>query len=411
MTNRSGINATTKEEFYLNSGAASETTTTIWVDRGSSGPDTGIRWNSGTGVWELTNDGSTWQAVCIAPCGGGDLLVGNTLFVDEVNGDNVTATRGSASAPYETIQAALNDANNNDVIKIGPGTFDEMLVIPDSLSAITLKGDGPSTIITSSDAYTIGRDSAAELQSLVLESMWVQNNYIGGNCIYIDGSNAAGYAINDAYAGIDFRHLTVTANTVTDEAIAVTCVRSVEMEDITVVGSIAANEVVELGVNNAKMDDSDLIVSFSNSATVPDGYSSCELKVNATTMNDADLAGVVYGKIDNTYMVYLTYAPAEDVKNVTLNLVGGKVEGTMLVTRASGSNTHFVKAYNSYIGEIDTTDVDVYVYAGYIAGSTEADACDISLYGGFIYPAGFTFVSGGRLIVYINDGTSIIYSA
>lgn len=51
--------------------------------------------------------------------------VGNTLFVDAVNGNDSTGTRGDASKPFLTMSAALSASSAGDVIEVGPGTYAE----------------------------------------------------------------------------------------------------------------------------------------------------------------------------------------------------------------------------------------------------------------------------------------------
>ena len=51
--------------------------------------------------------------------------VGNTLYVDAVNGNDSTGTTGRFDKPYLTITAALADATAGDVVQVGPGTFTE----------------------------------------------------------------------------------------------------------------------------------------------------------------------------------------------------------------------------------------------------------------------------------------------
>lgn len=57
--------------------------------------------------------------------GGGSALVGKTLVVDSVNGNDSTATRGDAGKPYLTLTAAKTAALSGDTIHVGPGTYGE----------------------------------------------------------------------------------------------------------------------------------------------------------------------------------------------------------------------------------------------------------------------------------------------
>lgn len=55
--------------------------------------------------------------------GTGNVLQGNTLFVDAVNGDDGTGSRGFFNLPYATIQAAIAGASNGDCIVVRPGSY------------------------------------------------------------------------------------------------------------------------------------------------------------------------------------------------------------------------------------------------------------------------------------------------
>lgn len=91
---------------------------------------------------------------------------GKALWIDSVNGNDGTATRGKLSSPYLTIGAALSDALSGDTVQVFPGTYPEDgLVVPDG---VTIKGvgDWPSIRIgltsSLSDIMTIGDDSYAD---------------------------------------------------------------------------------------------------------------------------------------------------------------------------------------------------------------------------------------------------------
>jgi len=56
--------------------------------------------------------------------GGGSLNAGKMLFVDSVNGNNTTGTRGVESKPFLDPKAAVNAALSGDTIIVRPGTYD-----------------------------------------------------------------------------------------------------------------------------------------------------------------------------------------------------------------------------------------------------------------------------------------------
>lgn len=50
-------------------------------------------------------------------------LAGKTLYVDSVNGSDVTGTRGYSSKPFLTLAAARTAAQSGDLIVVGPGSY------------------------------------------------------------------------------------------------------------------------------------------------------------------------------------------------------------------------------------------------------------------------------------------------
>ncbi len=52
-----------------------------------------------------------------------NLAWGNTVFVDAVNGSDTTGTRGDATKPFLTVNAAKNAATEGDTVFVRPGTY------------------------------------------------------------------------------------------------------------------------------------------------------------------------------------------------------------------------------------------------------------------------------------------------
>lgn len=66
------------------------------------------------------------------------------------NGNNATAQRGRLDLPFQTVQAAVNAAQNGDCIIVAPGVYNENVSIPAALSLLTIRAetdDGASTQI------------------------------------------------------------------------------------------------------------------------------------------------------------------------------------------------------------------------------------------------------------------------
>lgn len=64
------------------------------------------------------------------------VLTGNTTWVDAVNGNDSTASRGKFGTPYLTISAALTTALAGDVIMVLPGIYNEALSMKNGVSVI-----------------------------------------------------------------------------------------------------------------------------------------------------------------------------------------------------------------------------------------------------------------------------------
>jgi hypothetical protein len=75
---------------------------------------------------------------------------GATIYVDSINGNDSTGTRGHIEKPFLTISAAFSAGSNGDIVKVGPGTFAENLGLQQP-SGVSLIGSGIDvTTITSS---------------------------------------------------------------------------------------------------------------------------------------------------------------------------------------------------------------------------------------------------------------------
>lgn len=65
-----------------------------------------------------------------------DVLTGNVVWVDSVNGNDGTGIRGRLSKPFLTIQAAINAAVAGDTVFVLPGTYVEQIVCKDDVSVL-----------------------------------------------------------------------------------------------------------------------------------------------------------------------------------------------------------------------------------------------------------------------------------
>jgi len=133
-------------------------------DDDAAGYSVGSNWidTVGESAFQCVDD--TTGAAIWAPSGSSAIPTGNTLWVDPINGDDVTAVSGSMATPgqFLTIGAALAAAAGGDTVIVRPGTYAESgLTIPAGVSLIseggflvTTVGDAAavSHVITLSDA-------------------------------------------------------------------------------------------------------------------------------------------------------------------------------------------------------------------------------------------------------------------
>ena len=124
-------------------------------DDGDFAGDADFTWSTGSNTLTVTGDISGSGNISGSAFYGdgsnltgidSSLLVGNSLYVDSVNGNDGTGTSGDESLPYLTIAAAIADAVSGDSILVRPGTYSESgLTVP---SGVSLLGEGGFRITT-----------------------------------------------------------------------------------------------------------------------------------------------------------------------------------------------------------------------------------------------------------------------
>src|SRR5699024_3710236 len=62
---------------------------------------------------------------------------GNTLFVDEIYGNDISAERENFVKPYKTIHAAIDDAQTGDLVFVRTGVYYENIVLKDGVDIKT----------------------------------------------------------------------------------------------------------------------------------------------------------------------------------------------------------------------------------------------------------------------------------
>ena len=141
--------------------------------------------DSGLGIYRIDLwDGAAWQSLS----GGGGLSTvdtGNTLWVDAVFGNDVTALVDRQDLPWVTILSALAAATSGDVVMVRPGTYVESaLTVPSGVALVSAGGWRVTTI----------NGAAATGTRVTLSS----GSMLNGFAVEIP-TNAGGYVIE--YAG------------------------------------------------------------------------------------------------------------------------------------------------------------------------------------------------------------------
>ncbi|MFA5053112.1 MAG: hypothetical protein WC565_03575 [Parcubacteria group bacterium] len=114
----------------------------------------------------------------------------NAVLYVSKTGDDATAVRGLMSRPYATVERALIDAQNYDVIKLGPGNFVETsLTIPDTLTRISIVGSGRGVTTLGANPGYLGRTSATALLRFRLADLTYRRS--SGDYARFDGSASA----------------------------------------------------------------------------------------------------------------------------------------------------------------------------------------------------------------------------
>ncbi len=128
-------------------------------------------WRQGSGQQEQQTMKRTATTVAFSALALAVLLpcaMAETIYVDQRYGPGGT---GTSSAPYDTIQAAINDAGATEII-VFPGTYAENLAVT---KAISIYGyDGPHTTridgSAGTDTISINRGITVRIEGLAISS-------------------------------------------------------------------------------------------------------------------------------------------------------------------------------------------------------------------------------------------------
>lgn len=91
--------------------------------------------SNGEPAYALGIDGSNEMIQFAVPSGGSSLTVpiSRILYVDSRSGNNTTARKGDILKPFLTIGAAIDSANNGDLVYVMPGTYTEEIISTSSV--------------------------------------------------------------------------------------------------------------------------------------------------------------------------------------------------------------------------------------------------------------------------------------
>lgn len=172
----------------------------------------------------------------------GDAGLSNVLYVDQVDGNNDTAERGSIIFSYATIQAALDAAQAGDVVFVSPGTYTEDVVWPQT-NNISLQGSGKhQTTVTNA---TAGQDAisivpnGAPITMVSIADISVTATGLG-SAIY---ANAATNNEPDSFDALYL--LRVNTESASGLDISVTLGNMMYIRDVDAAGGVVFREVAE----------------------------------------------------------------------------------------------------------------------------------------------------------------------
>ena len=201
-------------------------------------------------------------------------LVAKTVFVDGTNG-TASGTRGDASDPFATIAQGLAAMQSGDTLHVRPGSYSEQCTIP-NLAVVHVVLE-PGVTITSSEATTIVRSSSTALTTFTLDGggATIANTHATGDVISLNGASVAAPGYGTGTGKIEIRNVRLSPNDTAQEALALTCLGTVFLEDVRGAGKVTAAQVGLLDARNVdqyRVSASAFTVGFNTGATLPTGY-------------------------------------------------------------------------------------------------------------------------------------------
>ena len=193
-------------------------------------------------------------------------------FISETSGSVHNLTQDTY---YDTIQAALEDADNNNTIEVADGTYDEVISFPSGKNVILQSINGPSlTIIRGNDdldtvdfsgsltGTTMEGFTITHTGGLIGRGVFVYNgNLTINNCVISGNSAEWGSGIGIC----DNSTLTITGSTISgNSAVSGGGIYNYTGSTLTIYGStISDNSVSEWGGGIANCDNSTLTITGS----------------------------------------------------------------------------------------------------------------------------------------------------
>lgn len=248
-----------------------DTLTYIWTKTGGT-----ISGSGSTITWTAPATAGTYTITCTVPDGRGG-QDSESVNVEVFELDVVTSSVHNLTKDtyYDTIQAALEDADNNNTIEVADGTYDEVISFPSGKRVILQSINGPSlTIIRGNDdldtvtfsgsltGTTMEGFTITHTGGLIGRGIFVYNgNFTINNCV-ISG-NSAEWGSGIGICGNST--LTVIGSTISgNSAVSGGGIYNYTGSTLTIYGStISDNSVSEWGGGIANFDNSTLTITGS----------------------------------------------------------------------------------------------------------------------------------------------------
>jgi hypothetical protein len=240
------------------------------------------------GVTHLFARDSAGTVYPLTPPSGGVVGLAGTCYVSKA-GNDATAVRGNLALPFLTVQAALTAALSGDTISIGPGTYAENIVMPDT-DNLALEGSGRmDTIIVSAAAgHTLTWAPVVNaIGRLQVANLTIRNTGgAGNNPVNLDGSAVVAFAqVLFLFANVLFDQTGGAGN-----SFAATMVSNITLSNCSFTGGVVLLQEVSVVVFDTCGIPGGADWRYQDGGVTPTGGRSVIALANGSTIGDANLA-------------------------------------------------------------------------------------------------------------------------